>query len=107
MPRTRSILWSQLKLGIVGVVTIALAIALILAVGGQAGFAWERHPLKVRFDTVGGLMAMAKQPASRSRLPSMSAAWFAPAISGTICVAEAPVSSPSDCTPRRKRFRAA
>jgi phospholipid/cholesterol/gamma-HCH transport system substrate-binding protein len=55
MPRTRSILWSQLKLGIVGVVTLALAITLILAVGGQAGFAWERHPLKVRFDTVSGL----------------------------------------------------
>jgi phospholipid/cholesterol/gamma-HCH transport system substrate-binding protein len=57
MPRTRSIAWSELKVGMLGVVAIALAAALILAVGGQGGFFWQRYPLKVRFEDVEGLKA--------------------------------------------------
>jgi phospholipid/cholesterol/gamma-HCH transport system substrate-binding protein len=38
-----------------GVMAIALAATLILAVGGQGGFFWQRYPLKVRFDDVEGL----------------------------------------------------
>ncbi len=49
MPRTRSIAWSELKLGIVGVVAVLLVILMILAVGGEAGFSWQRYPLKTRF----------------------------------------------------------
>lgn len=55
MPRTKSLAWSQLKLGIVGLVAIALAMALILAVGGQAGFWWERYTLKTRFANAAGM----------------------------------------------------
>ena len=55
MPRTRSIRWSELKLGITGLVAFALATALILAVGGQGGFFWQRYPLQTRFPDVGGL----------------------------------------------------
>lgn len=55
MPRTRSLAWAELKLGIVGVVAIALTTALILAVGGQGGFFWQRYPLKTRFTDVEGL----------------------------------------------------
>ena len=55
MPRTKSLAWSQLKLGIVGLVSIALAMALILAVGGQAGFWWERYTLKTRFANAAGM----------------------------------------------------
>lgn len=55
MPRTRSIVWSELKLGIVGVATLAMATTLILAVGGQGGFFWQRYPLKARFDNAQGL----------------------------------------------------
>ena len=50
MPRTRSIAWAQLKLGIIGVVAIALATAMILAVGGQGGFFWQRYPIKALFN---------------------------------------------------------
>lgn len=55
MPRTKSLAWSQLKIGIVGVIAIALAMALILAVGGQAGFWWERYTLKTRFANAAGM----------------------------------------------------
>jgi phospholipid/cholesterol/gamma-HCH transport system substrate-binding protein len=55
MPRTRSLAWSQLKIGILTVVAIALAVFLIFLVGGQAGFPWQRYHLKARFADVQGL----------------------------------------------------
>ena len=55
MPRTRSLAWSQLKIGIIAVAGIILAIMLILAVGGQGGFAWERYALKTKFSNIKGL----------------------------------------------------
>ncbi len=55
MPRTRSIAWSELKLGIVGIATLALLSLVVVAIGGQGGFAWQRYPLKARFNQVGGL----------------------------------------------------
>jgi phospholipid/cholesterol/gamma-HCH transport system substrate-binding protein len=55
MPRTRSLAWSELKIGIVAVVAIGLAIMLIVAVGGQGGFSWERYKLKTKFANVQGL----------------------------------------------------
>jgi phospholipid/cholesterol/gamma-HCH transport system substrate-binding protein len=55
MPRTRSIAWAELKLGIVGIIAIALVTVLVTAVGGQGGFFWERYSLKTRFDDVLGL----------------------------------------------------
>jgi phospholipid/cholesterol/gamma-HCH transport system substrate-binding protein len=55
MPRTRSIAWAELKLGIIGVAAIGLASALILAVGGQGGFFWQRFPVKTIFNDVLGM----------------------------------------------------
>jgi phospholipid/cholesterol/gamma-HCH transport system substrate-binding protein len=55
MARTRSLAWSQLKIGILGVAALALATMLILAVGGQGGFSWERYALKTKFTDVKGL----------------------------------------------------
>ena len=55
MPRTRSLAWSELKIGILAVVALALAAMLILAVGGQGGFAWQRYELKTKFADVKGL----------------------------------------------------
>jgi phospholipid/cholesterol/gamma-HCH transport system substrate-binding protein len=55
MPRTRSLAWSELKIGIVTVTALALAIMLILAVGGQGGFAWQQYELRTRFPDVRGL----------------------------------------------------
>ena len=55
MPRTRSLAWSELKIGILAVVALFLAALIIVAVGGQSGFAWQRYTLKTRFDNVQGL----------------------------------------------------
>jgi phospholipid/cholesterol/gamma-HCH transport system substrate-binding protein len=55
MARTHSLAWSQLKIGILGVAGLALAAMLIIAVGGQGGFAWERYALKTRFSDIAGL----------------------------------------------------
>jgi phospholipid/cholesterol/gamma-HCH transport system substrate-binding protein len=55
MPRTRSLAWSQLKIGILAVAAIALAGILIFAVGGQGGFPWERYALTTSFSDVRGL----------------------------------------------------
>jgi phospholipid/cholesterol/gamma-HCH transport system substrate-binding protein len=55
MPRTRSIAWSELKLGIAGIVAMVLVATLVIGVGGQGGFFWQRYPLKARFDAVQGL----------------------------------------------------
>jgi phospholipid/cholesterol/gamma-HCH transport system substrate-binding protein len=55
MPRTRSLAWSELKIGILAVSALALAAMIIIAVGGQSGFFWDRYHLKTKFDNVQGL----------------------------------------------------
>ena len=55
MPRTRSIAWSELKLGVVGVVAVVLVTVLVVALGGQGGFWWQRYPLKMQFGDARGL----------------------------------------------------
>jgi phospholipid/cholesterol/gamma-HCH transport system substrate-binding protein len=55
MPRTRSLAWSELKVGIVAVTAIALAVMLIVAVGGQGGFTWNQYELRTKFPNVQGL----------------------------------------------------
>ncbi len=57
MPRTRSLAWSELRIGIVAVTAIVLAVVFIFAVGGQAGFFWQQYELKTRFTDVQGLKA--------------------------------------------------
>lgn len=55
MPRTRSLAWSELKVGVMAVGALALTAILIVAVGGASGFAWERYGLKTTFENVQGL----------------------------------------------------
>lgn len=55
MPRTRSLKFSELKIGIMAVVALFIAAALILALGGEGGFFWERYSLKVKFSNAGGV----------------------------------------------------
>jgi phospholipid/cholesterol/gamma-HCH transport system substrate-binding protein len=55
MPRTRSLKWSELKIGIMAVVALVIAAALILALGGEGGFFWQRYNLKVKFSNAAGV----------------------------------------------------
>jgi phospholipid/cholesterol/gamma-HCH transport system substrate-binding protein len=55
MPRTRSLAWSELKIGLMAVAALALTAALVIAVGGASGFSWQRYTLKTKFDDVQGL----------------------------------------------------
>jgi phospholipid/cholesterol/gamma-HCH transport system substrate-binding protein len=57
MPRTRSLAWSELKIGIVAILALVLLVVLVLAVGGEGGYFWQRYPLKARFSDVQGLKA--------------------------------------------------
>lgn len=56
MPRTRSLAWSELKIGFLALAAVFLAVFMIFLVGDQGGgwFAREYH-LKTRFDNVMGL----------------------------------------------------
>src|SRR5688572_32577086 len=55
MPRTRSLKFSELKIGIMAVVALLIAAALIVALGGEGGFFWERYNLRVKFSNAGGV----------------------------------------------------
>lgn len=55
MPRTRSLHWTELKLGILAVLALALASVVIFLVSGEGGFFWQRYRLKAKFDNVIGL----------------------------------------------------
>lgn len=56
MPRTRSLAFAELKLGIIAVIALVLAGVLIFAVGGGSFF-WQQYPLKTSFDNVAGIKA--------------------------------------------------
>ena len=55
MPRTRSLAWSELKLGVLVIVALIIAAVTIFAVMGSRGFVWQRYSLKTRFANVAGL----------------------------------------------------
>ena len=57
MPRTRSLAWSELKIGVMAVAALGLTALLVIAVGGASGFAWQRYELKTNFANVQGLKA--------------------------------------------------
>ena len=86
MPRTRSLAWSELKIGVLTIVAIVIAAVTIFMLTGASGFFWQRYSLKTRFPNVAGLSAgspvrvagcrgrlgheRSSSPASRSTSPS-------------------------------------
>jgi phospholipid/cholesterol/gamma-HCH transport system substrate-binding protein len=52
MPRTRSLAFSELKIGMLAVFAIVMAALLVFAVGGAGGFFWQRYPLKTHFPNI-------------------------------------------------------
>ena len=55
MPRTRSLAWAELKIGIVTVFALFMASLLIFLLSGEGGFFWQRYSLKTVFPNVAGL----------------------------------------------------
>jgi len=55
MPRTRSLAWSELKIGVLTIAAIVIAAVLIFSLTGTKGFSWQRYSLKTRFANVAGL----------------------------------------------------
>jgi phospholipid/cholesterol/gamma-HCH transport system substrate-binding protein len=55
MPRTRSLAWSQLKIGLAALAALILAAIMIFTLTGAGGFSWERYSLKTVFTNIAGL----------------------------------------------------
>jgi uncharacterized membrane protein len=55
MPRTRSLAWAELKIGVVSTIAIVVAVMVIFQLSGEGGFFWQRFHLKTLFSDVAGL----------------------------------------------------
>ena len=55
MPRTRSLAWSELKIGIVSLFALVIAAVTIFMVSGEGGFFWQRYSIKAIFSDIQGL----------------------------------------------------
>jgi phospholipid/cholesterol/gamma-HCH transport system substrate-binding protein len=55
MPRTRSLAWAQLRIGVLTIVALFIAGLTIFMLTGTQGFFWQRYKLKTRFSNVAGL----------------------------------------------------
>ena len=55
MPRTRSLAWSELKIGFLTIAAVGIAVTTIFLLTGSRGFPWQRYNLKTRFPNVAGL----------------------------------------------------
>jgi phospholipid/cholesterol/gamma-HCH transport system substrate-binding protein len=55
MPRTRSLAWSELRIGVLTIVALVIAGVLVFSLTGAKGWFWQRYTLKTRFPNVAGL----------------------------------------------------
>jgi phospholipid/cholesterol/gamma-HCH transport system substrate-binding protein len=55
MPRTRSLAWAELKVGLLTIVAVFMTGLLIFLLSGQAGFPWQQYELRTVFDNIAGL----------------------------------------------------
>jgi phospholipid/cholesterol/gamma-HCH transport system substrate-binding protein len=55
MPRTRSLAWAELKIGIVALLALVITTVFIFLLSGEGGFFWQRYAIKTVFANVAGL----------------------------------------------------
>ncbi len=55
MPRTRSLAWAELKIGVISAFAVVMTLVLIFLLSGEGGFSWQQYGLKTRFDNIAGL----------------------------------------------------
>jgi len=57
MPRTRSLAWAELKIGLVSIFAVAMATFLVFLLSGSGGFFWQRYSVKTVLPNIAGLKA--------------------------------------------------
>ncbi len=77
MPRTRSLAWSELRIGVMTVVALIITAVTIFSLTGSKGFFWQRYTLKTRFDNVAGLNVGAPVRLAGFEVGSVTALEFA------------------------------
>jgi phospholipid/cholesterol/gamma-HCH transport system substrate-binding protein len=77
MPRTRSLAWSELKIGLVSIFAIIVATAFIFLLTGSNGFFWQRYSLKAVFPDIAGLKEGAPVRVAGVEVGSVTAVQFA------------------------------
>jgi phospholipid/cholesterol/gamma-HCH transport system substrate-binding protein len=77
MPRTRSLAWAELKIGILAILAIVITTFLIFMVGNTGGFFWQVYPLKTTFTDVQGLKEGALVRVAGVEVGTVSAVRFA------------------------------
>jgi phospholipid/cholesterol/gamma-HCH transport system substrate-binding protein len=77
MPRTRSLAWSELKIGLLTLVAIFIAAGVIFLLSGEGGFFWQRYALKAQFPNAGGLKTGAPVRLAGVEVGSVTAIDFA------------------------------
>lgn len=55
MPRTRSLAWAELKIGLLTIFAVIMATVLIFLLSGEGGFFWQRYTIKTVFPNIAGL----------------------------------------------------
>jgi phospholipid/cholesterol/gamma-HCH transport system substrate-binding protein len=55
MPRTRSLGWAELKIGVVTAFAMVMSMVLIFMLSGEGGFFWQRYSVKTVFPNAAGL----------------------------------------------------
>ena len=55
MPRTRSLAWAELKIGLVSIFAVVMTAILIFLLSGESGFSWQQYGLKATFENIAGL----------------------------------------------------
>jgi phospholipid/cholesterol/gamma-HCH transport system substrate-binding protein len=55
MPRTRSLAWAELKIGLITIFAVFMTAMLIFFLSGQGGFPWQQYRLRTVFDNIAGL----------------------------------------------------
>ena len=76
MPRTRSLAWAELKIGLVSIFAIVMASFMIFLLTGEGGFPWQRYSLKTVFPNIAGLKPGAPVRVAGVEVGSVSDAQF-------------------------------
>jgi|SRR5687768_3793320 len=76
MPRTRSLAWAELKIGLISIFAIVMTVVLIFLLSGEGGFSWQQYGLKTTFDNIAGLKPGAPVRVAGVEVGSVDAAEF-------------------------------